>query len=106
MAGLDEAGRMILRNRLLGQWAAEKLGLTGAEAENYSKDFAEAAIDPAGGDVFATIRRDFDSAGLQVSDDQILAALTDLTIKAGGPRSQSGGLADGAVFALKRNLTR
>ena len=26
------------RNKLLGQWAAEKLGLSGAEAEAYAKE--------------------------------------------------------------------
>jgi hypothetical protein len=105
MAGLDEAGRTILRNRLLGRWAAGKLGLSGTEAEDYSKAFAAAATDPAGSDVFGRIRSDFDAAGIAVTDDQILGALTELTIKAGGSPAGTGGLADGAAFALKRNLT-
>ena len=106
MAGLDEAGRTILRNRLLGRWAAEKLGLAGEEAEDYSKALARSTTDPAGSDVFSRIRADFDAAGLQVSDDQILGALTDLTIKAGGSTAQGSGVGDAAAFALKRNLTR
>ena len=60
------------RNRLLGQWAAEKLGLGSPEAEAYVKavikaDFAEAGDE----DVFRKIRSDFDAKGVAQSDHQI-----------------------------------
>ena len=53
------------RNKLLGLWAAEKLGLHGADAEAYAKsvvmaDFAETGDE----DVFRKIRDDF-NAGLR-----------------------------------------
>ena len=45
------------RNKLLGQWAAEKLGLTGSEAEAYVKSVVAADFEEAGDeDVF---RKDF-----------------------------------------------
>ena len=33
MTNFDDRGRMILRNMLLGIWAAEKLGIAGREAD-------------------------------------------------------------------------
>jgi hypothetical protein len=106
MAGLDEAGRTILRNRLIGRWVAERLGLSATEAEAYSQAFAVAANTPAGSDVFGSIRRDFDAAGVEIPDDQILAAITDLTVRAGAVGAgQPRGLSDGAAFAIKRHLT-
>ena len=36
------------RNKLLGLWAAEKMGLTGAEAEAYAKSVVRADFEEAG----------------------------------------------------------
>ena len=38
------------RNKLLGHWAAEKLGLTGADAEAYAKEVVMADFEEAGDD--------------------------------------------------------
>src|SRR6476659_5366728 len=55
---------MARRNKLLGLWAAEKLGKSGAEAEAYSGDVVSADFEEAGDeDVFRKIRKDFDAAG-------------------------------------------
>src|SRR5947209_12358060 len=60
------------RNKLLGLWAAEKLGLSGAEADAYAKDVVMADLDAAGGQgVFAKIRKDFDAKNVAQSDHQI-----------------------------------
>ena len=46
------------RNRLLGLWAADKLGLSGAEADAYAKEVVVADFEEAGDDdVFRKIRR-------------------------------------------------
>ena len=37
------------RNKLVGLWAAEKLGLAGADAESYAKEVVMAAFDESGG---------------------------------------------------------
>lgn len=71
------------RNKLLGQWAAEKLGLAGAEAEAYAKavvmsDFEEAGDD----DVFRKLRKDFDAKGVAQSDHQIRHAMQEFLEKA------------------------
>src|SRR4051794_7934933 len=103
MADFDELGRTVLRNRLLGRWAAEKLRLAGGESDAYVDALAAMAVQ--NGDVFSRIRRDFDAAGIAESDGSISQALTDMTVKAGGLLSTSvGGPSDAAAVALKRNL--
>jgi hypothetical protein len=63
---------MARRNKLLGIWAAEKLGLTGAEAEAYAKEVVLSDFEEAGDhDVFRKIRKDFDAKGVAQSDHQI-----------------------------------
>jgi hypothetical protein len=71
------------RNKLLGLWAAEHLGLSGPAAEEYAKtviaaDFAEAGDE----DVFRKIRADFDAKSVAVSDHLIRAHMTELLAKA------------------------
>jgi len=60
------------RNKLLGLWAAGKLGLSGAEADAYAKEVVLADFEEAGShDVFGKIRKDFDAKGVAQSDHQI-----------------------------------
>ena len=71
------------RNKLLGLWAAGKLGLTGAEAEAYAKAVVVADFEEAGdSDVFKKIRTDFDAKGVAQSDHQIRRTMTELLEKA------------------------
>jgi hypothetical protein len=67
------------RNRLLGLWAAEKLGLGGDEAAAYAKDVVMADFEEAGDDdVFRKVRRDFDEKGVAQSDHQIRRHMSEL----------------------------
>jgi hypothetical protein len=67
------------RNKLLGLWAAEKLGLAGAEAEAYAKTVIKADVEEAGDqDVFRKIRVDFDAKNVQQSDHQIRRHMDEL----------------------------
>ena len=71
------------RTRLLGLWAAEKLGLAGAQAEAYAKEVVMAGVEEAGNDdVFRKIRRDFDAKGVAQSDHQIRRTMDELMAKA------------------------
>ena len=71
------------RNRLLGLWAAEKLGLSGAEADAYAKSVVMADFEEAGDDdVFRKIRKDFDAKGVTDSDHQIRRTMDELMAKA------------------------
>lgn len=67
------------RNKLLGLWAAEKLGKAGSEAEAYAKTVVTADFEEAGDDdVFRKVRADFDAAGVQQSDHQIRRTMDEL----------------------------
>ena len=60
------------RNKLLGHWAAELMGKTGADADAYAKEVIKADLEEAGDeDVFRKVRADFDAAGVEQSDHQI-----------------------------------
>ena len=67
------------RNKMLGLWAAEQLGLSGEEAQAYAKEVIKADLEiPGDDDVFRKIRRDFDAKGVQKSDHQIRSKMVDL----------------------------
>ena len=67
------------RNKLLGHWAAEKLGKTGDQVDEYAKEVVRADFDePGDEDVFRKIRQDFDNAGVDQSDHQIRRTMEDL----------------------------
>lgn len=71
------------RNKLLGLWAAEKLGRTGDEAEAYAREVVRADFEEAGDhDVFRKVRRDFDAAGVEQSDHQIRRTMDELMLTA------------------------
>jgi len=71
------------RNKLLGLWAAEKMGMSGAEAEAYAKSVAVADLqEPGEQDVLRKIRRDFDAKGVVQSDHQIGRVMSELMEKA------------------------
>ncbi len=60
------------RNKLLGLWAAEKLGKSPSEAEQYSKDVIASDFEKAGyGDVIDKISKDFISAKIDISRAEI-----------------------------------
>jgi hypothetical protein len=67
------------RNKLLGLWAAEKLGMSGPEADTYAKSVVVADFEEAGDDdVFRKIRKDFDAASVDQSDHQIRRTMDEL----------------------------
>ncbi len=67
------------RNKLLGLWAAEKLGKSGESADAYAKTVVAADLEEAGDeDVFRKIRGDFDAAGVAQSDHQIRRTMDEL----------------------------
>jgi hypothetical protein len=79
------------RNKLIGLWAAEKLGLAGAEAEAYAKALVVAELESAGNhDAFGKIRQDFDAKGVSLSDHQIRRTMDELTARAVSEIKASG----------------
>jgi hypothetical protein len=71
------------RNKMLGLWAAEKLGLSGPSAESYAKDVVASDLEEAGDhDVFRKVRKDFDAKGINASDDEIRQIMNELLARA------------------------
>ncbi|NRG18064.1 DUF1476 domain-containing protein [Rhizobiales bacterium] len=71
------------RNKLLGLWAAEKLGYEGDKVEEYAKSVVRADFEePGDEDVFRKVRADFDEAGVEQSDHQIRRTMQELLQKA------------------------
>ncbi len=71
------------RNKLVGAWAAELMGLSGDEAEAYGKDLVKEDLKEAGDDdVFRKIRADFDAKGVDQSDHQIRRTMDEMFAKA------------------------
>ena len=67
------------RNKLLGMWAAEKLGKSGADAEAYAMEVVKSDIEEAGDeDVFRKVRGDFDANNVDQSDHQIRRSMDEL----------------------------
>jgi hypothetical protein len=67
------------RNKLLGLWAAEKLGKSGADADAYAREVVTSDVEVAGDhDVFRKVRKDFDAAGVAQSDHQIRRTMDEL----------------------------
>jgi hypothetical protein len=67
------------RNKLLGLWAAEKLGKSGEEADAYAREVIRSDMEEAGDDdVFRKVRGDFDAAGIDQSDHQIRRTMDEL----------------------------
>lgn len=67
------------RNKLLGLWAADLLGKSGEEAEEYAKQVVLADFEEAGDqDVFRKVRADFDAAGVEQSDHQLRRTMDEL----------------------------
>jgi hypothetical protein len=70
------------RNKLVGLWAAGKLGLSGAAAEAYAQEVVSVDLDKPGSDAaFQRLRRDFDAKGVVQSDHQIRRTMDELMAK-------------------------
>ena len=71
------------RNKMLGLWAAEKLGLSGDSAETYAKEVVASDFEePGDHDVFRKVRKDFDAKGIAASDEDIRQIMNELLAKA------------------------
>jgi hypothetical protein len=71
------------RNRLIGLWAAEKMGLSGDDAQAYAREVIRADLaEPGDEDVFRKLRADFDAKGVDQSDHQIRRVIGEMMVEA------------------------
>lgn len=68
------------RNKLLGLWAAEKMGLGADSAEEYGRAIVKADFEqPGEEDVYRKITQDLEGAGLTVSEGEIRRKMDELS---------------------------
>lgn len=71
------------RNKLAGLWAAERMGMSPAEADAYAGEVIKADFEEAGdGDVIRKIRGDLEARGIAIDDQEIIAKLAECLIEA------------------------
>lgn len=71
------------RNRLLGQWAAERMGLSAVEAEGYAKSVVQADFEEGGDeDVVRKLLGDMTSAGIETDEAEVRQAMETKQIEA------------------------
>jgi hypothetical protein len=79
------------RNKLLGEWAGGKLGLSGQALDEYVRAVRKADLAEKGDeDVFRKVRKDFDDKGVQVTDAEVRLAIVDFLAKAINQIEQEG----------------
>jgi len=71
------------RNRLLGEWAARRMGLSAAETESYAKDVVRSDFEEAGEhDVIRKVLGDLTAAGLDCDESIVMDAMRNKEIEA------------------------
>jgi hypothetical protein len=70
------------RNRLLGLWAAEKLGISGEAATAYARDVVAADFEPGGNGAVGKVTADLDAKGVALPEDELRAKIGELTVQA------------------------
>ena len=82
---LDEEKKfkvIALRNKYIGMWVAEKLGIEGEKAKEYAKEVILSDLEEAGDqDVIKKILIDCEKAGVDMSSDIIKEKLSYFLIK-------------------------
>jgi hypothetical protein len=67
------------RNKLLGLWAAEKLGKSGEDASNYAVEVVKSDFEaPGDEDVYRKVKGDLDKAGVAITEHQLQRQMTEL----------------------------
>jgi hypothetical protein len=67
------------RNRLLGMWVAEKLGITGDAATAYAKEVVAADFEEAGdGDVVRKVIGDLTAKGVAITEPELRVKMDEL----------------------------
>ena len=74
---------MARRNKLLGLWAAEHLGLSGEEAEAYAKQVVISDFEkPGDDDVLEKVHGDFQAGGVDISAHRVRRHMDELLSEA------------------------
>ena len=67
------------RNKLLGLWAAEKLGKSGEDASNYAVEVVKSDFEaPGDEDVYRKVKGDLDKGGVAITEHQLQRQMAEL----------------------------
>ncbi|MCC7167930.1 MAG: DUF1476 domain-containing protein [Rhodospirillales bacterium] len=73
----------VRRDKLLGLWVAEQLGLSGSEAQAYARTVVEADFAvPGDSDVIAKVLKDLKARGILLAEEKLVKELDRLAILA------------------------
>ncbi len=71
------------RNKYLGVWVAEKLGLSGDSVQEYTSEVLKSDLEEEGDmDVFRKVRKDFDDKKISISDDELRQSMDQFLLQA------------------------
>src|SRR6266850_1349607 len=71
------------RNKLLGLWTAEQLGISGDAAAAYAKEVVAADFEqPGDNDVVHKVTRDLAAKGIAITEPQLRARMDELLLQA------------------------
>jgi len=71
------------RNKLLGQWAAVRMGLDPAETESYARSVVQAEFEESGDeDVIRKVLGDILQSGVDVTEAEVRTSLSARTVEA------------------------
>jgi hypothetical protein len=70
------------RNRLLGLWVAEKLGISGDAATAYAREVVAADFEAGDRDVVHKVMRDLAAKGEAITESELLARMNELMAQA------------------------
>jgi hypothetical protein len=70
------------RNRLLGLWTAEKLGLSSDAATAYAKDVVAADFEPGGNGALRKVTGDLDAKNIVIADAELRVKVDELMAQA------------------------
>ena len=71
------------RNKMLAEWAAEKMGMASEDVADYVKAVRRSDLEEAGDDdVFRKVRGDLDEKGVAISDEDLRTVMSDFLAKA------------------------
>lgn len=73
------------RNKLLGLWAAARMGLSGADADAYAKEVIISDFEEAGSeDVYRKVMSDLEERGASVPEKELRTKMAELLAEAKG----------------------
>ena len=71
------------RNKLLGQWAAAQMGMSGSDVDAYAREVIEADFEePGDADVMRKVLADFQTRGVTCAEHTLRRKMDDLLVEA------------------------